>query len=445
MQTEKRCKGKLALFLFICFALIAVTYFQAIFAVPGKLILLEDKEYVYNFKNPFLVNIEIDKDNVLTLNHGDIKTSGSYLKLSDPISFNTKDKGTANLRLKIFGLIPLKTMKVDVIANKKLMACGNTIGVKLKLNGAMVVGISDVETADGRKLSPARDAGIKVGDIIVAVNGKELKSIDQLLDEIAKSKGKEIKIKYKRDDVSKEVALKPVRAPEDNKYRIGLWVRNTTAGIGTLTFYDPETGKFGALGHGITDIDTGTLVPVDEGEIIESNILTIKKGKAGIPGELKGVFVENANKLGTIFRNSDCGIFGTLDEQYVKSLNTRMYPIGLKQDIKEGKATILANISGNEVKEYEIEIQKVSRQSLSNTKGMVIKITDERLLAETGGIVQGMSGSPIIQDNKIIGAVTHVLVNDPTRGYGIFIENMIKDIMGNNSDNIKYEETKIAG
>jgi len=190
-----------------------------------------------------------------------------------------------------------------------------------------------------------------------------------------------------------------------------------------------ETGKFGALGHGITDIDTGTLMSVKSGEIMESNILGVKMGKSGEPGELRGMFTDGL-RLGTIQVNSDIGIYGKLDKAAIKRIAGRVYPVGVRAEIKEGPATMLSNIDGKEIKEYKILIQRVSRQNMSGSKGMIVKIADENLLKATGGIVQGMSGSPIIQNGKIIGAVTHVLVNDPTRGYGIFIESMLKGTSG---------------
>jgi stage IV sporulation protein B len=225
-------------------------------------------------------------------------------------------------------------------------------------------------------------------------------------------------------------------ASDDKKYHIGLWVRDSTAGIGTLTFYDPKTSAFGALGHGITDIDTGLLMPVDSGEIIESSILGIKVGKSGVPGELKGVFIEDM-RLGTIENNSEFGIYGKLSDNAANKITGKLYPIGLRSEIKEGPAVILSNIDGKSIAEFEIEIQKVSRQNINGSKGMIIKVTDQKLLEATGGIVQGMSGSPIIQNGKIIGAVTHVLVNDPTKGYGIFIEGMLKNLPDENLQNLE--------
>jgi stage IV sporulation protein B len=216
-----------------------------------------------------------------------------------------------------------------------------------------------------------------------------------------------------------------------------LWVRDSTAGIGTLTFYEPETLNFGALGHGITDIDTGILMASSSGEILESSILGIKKGTQGSPGELKGVFIEDEKRLGIIKMNTESGIYGTLTENGEKKATKRLYPIGLRSEVQEGPAVILSNIDGNSVKEYDVEIERVSRQNVNGTKGMIIRITDESLLKATGGIVQGMSGSPIIQNGKLVGAVTHVLVNDPAKGYGIFIEAMVKNIAGNKTANLE--------
>lgn len=334
--------------------------------------------------------------------------------------------------IKIFGLLPLRTMKVDVVSNRKIVACGNTVGVKLRFEGVLVIGVSDVEDISGRRVVPVEHTGIRPGDLITAVNGKELNSIDELIGGIDRSGGNEINLKYKRGNTSNSISVKPVKARDDKKYHIGLWVRDSTAGIGTLTFYDPETGWFGALGHGITDIDTGVLVSIRSGEVLESSILGIKRGEHGIPGELRGVFIEDTNKLGVIDKNCDYGIYGKLNNNAAQRLSSKLYPIGLRSQVKEGHAVILSNIDGKKVEEYQVYIQKVSKRSLNGSKGMIIKIVDEKLLKATGGIVQGMSGSPIIQQNKIIGAVTHVLVNDPTRGYAIFIEGMIKNISQNN-------------
>ncbi|MCX7923249.1 MAG: SpoIVB peptidase [Clostridia bacterium] len=431
MYFIKSFRKRFFIFLAVCFTVMAISYIQTIAAVPGKLTLLEGEEYIYNFKSPFFVNIKADRDDIIKLNGGEIKTSGSYLKLSDPICLRTQKKGSVNLNIRVFGLIPLKTMKVDIVPNKKIIACGNTIGVRLKIDGVLVIGVTDVEGENGKKYLPARESGIKTGDVLVEVNGTKLNSIDDLTKAIEKSQGGNIGIKYKRGDNYRKTEVTPIKDSGDKKYHIGLWVRDGTAGIGTLTFYDPVTKSFGALGHGITDIDTGMLMPIESGELLESNILAVKKGQQGNPGELRGVFVEE-NKLGLIDKNTEHGIYGTLDAEEAEKISNKEYPIGLRSQIKEGPATILANIDGKNVNEYTIEIERVSRQNFMGSKGMVIRITDKRLLDSTGGIVQGMSGSPILQDGRIIGAVTHVLVNDPSRGYGIFIENMLRNVVSGN-------------
>jgi stage IV sporulation protein B len=424
-------RKKIYIFLSVCFVVLAFSYIRMITLLPGKLTLMEGEEYVYDFKSPLLVSIKADKEGVVKLNNSELKGSSGYIKIVNPISLKSVKKGCVNLKMRIFGVLPLKTMKINVVPNKKIVACGNTIGVKLRISGILVIGLSDVEDINGNKSIPAKQSGIKPGDLITQVNKVTPKSTDDLIAEIEKSKGEKLKITYKRGNSYNEVEIKPVMSVDDKKYHIGLWVRDSTAGIGTLTFYDPQSMCFGALGHGITDLDTGALMPVDTGEILESKILAIKRGKQGNPGELKGVFIEDRNKLGVIKNNCDFGIYGTLDKEAADRLSSRLYPMASRNQVKEGPATILANVEGNTVKEYSIEIQKVSKQRLNSAKGMVIKITDKKLLDMSGGIVQGMSGSPIIQDGRIVGAVTHVLVNDPTRGYGIFIEKMMQNVPDN--------------
>ncbi|MCX7710373.1 MAG: SpoIVB peptidase [Clostridia bacterium] len=430
-------RKKFVIFLAVCFTVMSLSYIRTLSVVPAKIVLLEGEEFVCDFKSPFLVNISADRQGVLKLNNGEINTSGNFLSLSSPISLKSQRNGSVNLKIKIFGLLPLKTMRVDVVPNKRIVACGNTIGVKLKVNGVLVIGLSDVETEDGKSLLPARDGGLRPGDLIVEVDNQKLESIDDLVRMVEKSNGKQLKLKYKRGGSLIEASVYPVKAMDDKKYHLGVWVRDSTAGIGTLTFYDPENKRFGALGHGITDIDTGALMPIESGEILESNILAIKKGRQGSPGELKGVFVEDRNKLGIINRNSDFGIYGKLNEDSLSRIPNKTYPIALHNQVKEGPATILANIDGKTVEEYSVEIQKVSKQNINSSKGMIIRITDPRLLDTTGGIVQGMSGSPIIQNDRVVGAVTHVLVNDPTRGYGIFIEWMVQNTMEENQNRLE--------
>ncbi|MGE5614154.1 MAG: SpoIVB peptidase [Bacillota bacterium] len=406
-------------------AVVGVSYFKVLLTVPGEMVLIEGEEYTCNLGSIFPISIKADTEGILKINGKTAGNSYSHVGAYKPVSLGPDRRGNVKLDLKLFGIMPVKTVNIDIVSNKTIVACGNTVGVRLKLDGILVIGVSDVES-NGRKLVPVKNTGIKPGHIITHVNGKSVENIDELIKFIDKSGGKPLKVKYNTGKEQIETSVTPVISSEDNRYHIGLWVRDSTAGIGTLTYYDPETGKFGALGHGITDIDTGTLMSVKSGEIMESNILGIKMGRAGSPGELKGVFTEGT-RLGVIEKNSDIGIYGKLDENAEKRIPGKTYRVGVRSEITEGPARILSNIDGKKIEEYEIEIQKLSRQNVNGSKGMIIKITDERLLSATGGIVQGMSGSPIIQNGKIIGAVTHVLVNDPTHGYGIFIETMLRN------------------
>ncbi len=408
----------------------SVLYLKAVVSMPGELTLVKGKEYVYNFNMPFIVKVTIDGENAINIANGLNQSNSitSILNLTSPVTLKSVQNGNHRINLRVFGLLPLQSINVSVVDNRTITACGNTIGVKLKIDGIMVIGMSDVETEGNKRILPVKDAGIKPGDLITEINGEVPSGTDDLIEMVQESKGNSIKIKFRNASGSHYAEVTPVKGIDDNKYHIGLWVRENTAGIGTLTFYDHETGYFGALGHGITDIDTGSLMPVRSGEIIESSILAVKKSKQGYPGELKGMLLDETYSLGELLENTPHGIFGVLYPGSSDKLGGRSYPIGVKADAKPGPASIMANVSGNTTKEYSIEITRILQQDSGGTKGMVIKITDPYLLDLTGGIVQGMSGSPIIQNGRIIGAVTHVLINDPTRGYGIFIENMIKHL-----------------
>lgn len=430
MDLLNRKRNKLILFFMVCFSVMVMSYVAMIYTLPGEVVLIEGEEYKYNFRSPLLVNIISDKTGILKLNNEEINPNRGFFNLSDPLVFKTQKNGSVNLNFKAFGILPLRTMHVDIVPNKKVVPCGNTIGVKIKINGILVVGLSNVETMDGRSVLPVKESGIRPGDLITQINDQDILSIDDFIGEVEKAEGNPVKIRYQREDESKEFNVFPVKSADDKKYHIGLWVRENSAGIGTLTFYDPETKYFGALGHGITDIDTASLMPSNSGEILECKILSVKKGRQGSPGELKGIFIEDRSTLGEIKTNCNNGIYGVLNKTSMENLPHKAYYIATKSEIREGPASILANIDGSSVEEYAVEVQKVLNQNSNSSKGIMIKITDSRLLNATGGIVQGMSGSPIIQNDKVIGAVTHVMVNDPSRGYGICIEQMIKCMNG---------------
>ena len=306
---------------------------------------------------------------------------------------------------------------------------GQPIGVKLNIKGVLVVALSDIDCANGNKISPAASAGVQIGDSILKINNVDINHAEDVTSYVNNDNNSDITLKIQRKDKLEiiEIKVKPVIDGKDGKRKIGLWVRDSTAGVGTLTLYDDKSKKFAALGHPITDSDTGTILSVGNGVIISSNIVSVKKGTKGNPGELRGLFVDEDKIKGEILKNTDCGIFGNGNKSLINKKFNMPMKIGYKNEIKLGKAEILTTINGIEPELFDIEIQKLLPQISSGTKSMVIKITDPRLLAKTGGIVQGMSGSPIIQNNKIIGAVTHVLINKPDMGYGIYIEWMLKD------------------
>lgn len=325
--------------------------------------------------------------------------------------------------LSLFGIIPVKTATVDTVPEIMLAPCGTPFGVKILTDGVIVVGLNDITTADGT-VNPGKQANIQTGDIIYKINGVEVSSNDDVAKAISSSKGETVSVELQRDGKNLTLPLTPALSSIDNTYKAGLWVRDSSAGIGTVSFYDPQTGAFGGLGHAISDVDTGEVLPVLKGDVVNVKIHDIVKGTVGTPGELRGSFVSNES-CGTITVNNDSGVFGTM---YEAPYYDRLVPMGLKQEIQTGKATILTTINGSTPKEYEIEIEKFNLFENSPTKNMVIRITDPELLELCGGIVQGMSGSPILQNGKLVGAVTHVFVNDPTRGYAIFAENMYQNV-----------------
>ena len=285
--------------------------------------------------------------------------------------------------------------------------------------------MSEIEGEDNKKYKPYENTGIEEGDTIVKANNVQINTTDDLINTVNNSNGKEIKLEYISDEETKECSILPVKQ-ENNEYKLGLWVRDSAAGVGTVTFYDPETKTFGALGHGISDIDTGELIDIASGEFVTTRILNIEKGENGTPGKIQGS-IEKQENIGTINKNTKFGIYGTVNNLNSLNLdNSKEVEVATRDEIKKGKATILCSLDNNKPKEYEIEIEEIYKDNNYDNKSMEIKVTDKELLEKTGGIIQGMSGSPIIQNGKFIGAVTHVLVNNPEEGYGVFADIMIK-------------------
>lgn len=311
-----------------------------------------------------------------------------------------------------------------VFAEKMLVPIGQTVGITMNMKGITVVDIADIESYDGRFVAPAKNVGIHIGDVIESVNGKAISSVKEF-EELISDSNDEIEMTVKREGRKKRFIIKPVLSSSDHKNQIGIWVKDSVSGIGTITYLDPETGAFGGLGHGISEKLNEKAVEISGGNVFDARIVSIQKGGKGQPGELVGIFNEDDKVIGSISENTEVGIKGMIMENCLDQICGAI-PVAQRDEVKTGNAEIISNIEEEKTEKFQVEIQKINRDK-KNPKGMVIKVTDKRLLEKTGGIVQGMSGSPIIQDGKLVGAVTHVFVNDPTRGYGIFIENMLAE------------------
>lgn len=322
--------------------------------------------------------------------------------------------------LNFMNIFPIKDVELRVTDTEYVVPCGIPFGVKLYTKGALVIGTSSVKTWSGI-VEPWKNAGIKKGDIIFAIDGREIKNNNDLESIIQNSDGSELNIEVIRDNNQFNTILKPIKSIEDQKYRIGIWVRDSSAGIGTLTFCNRKNGTFAGLGHGICDVDTSGLMSLSRGDIVGATITNIVRGCKGIPGELKGCFTDT-EPIGKIYANNETGLYGSI-ENISSELNE--IPVAMKQHVKKGSAQILTTIDGNEPKLYDINIDSINYDVKIPTKNMKISVIDPLLLEKTGGIVQGMSGSPIIQNGNLIGAVTHVFVNNPSKGYAIFAETML--------------------
>ena len=302
---------------------------------------------------------------------------------------------------------------------RQLIPMGRAVGIKLFADGVLVVATSDL---NGGEKSPAEDCGLKEGDLILRINDQEIQSTEHLQSVLQETGDTPVTLTVRRGSRTSEMETVAVLC-DDGVYRLGVWIRDSMAGIGTLTFYDPETGSYGALGHGITDVDTHVLMPLSAGSIMETSVRAVQKGQRGVPGELKGDFTVQRD-VGTVSANTAAGIFGTVSDETFAG-DAQPIPVAEAGEVHLGEATILCTVSGDRTESYRVEIIRLSPDK-QDMRNLLLRVTDQRLLDTTGGIVQGMSGSPIIQDGKFVGAVTHVLVNDPTQGYGILMENMLK-------------------
>lgn len=345
------------------------------------------------------------------------------IDLSESVTVSAEKLQESLLNVKLFGFLPFKQVEIEVIEEQELIPVGAPIGIYVKTDGILVIGVGEFQGQDGVQYSPSKYI-LKSGDYIQKLNGEAVTEKDDFIKRIENCDGQELVLTVERNDELMDLKVKPVK-DQNGAYRIGVWVRDNAQGVGTMTYIDAE-GNFGALGHGINDVDTSTLMEMDDGTLYETEIVSIQKGKIGNPGEMVGMIeYSDDHILGDITSNSTQGIFGKCNARAKTLTMEKALPIGLKQEIEKGAAQVLCTVDGT-ARYYDIEITGIHLDHDNMNRGLEIKVTDPELLAVTGGIVQGMSGAPIIQNGKFIGAVTHVLVQDSTRGYGIFIENMLE-------------------
>ncbi|MBE5819683.1 MAG: SpoIVB peptidase [Clostridiales bacterium] len=382
--------------------LIILVYVTNITSIPSQIVLFEGEEL--NLGTVYGVTV---KEN-------------NFQKQIVKTSNNLNNNETITLSL--FNTIDVKDVKVDTIPRTTVVPLGNTIGLKLYTSGVLVVGLTEVNG-----IKPYENTGIEEGDLIVCVNGIDVTTTEELTECVDKSKGKKLEITYIKDGKEHTTNMTATKT-SSNEYKLGLWVRDGAAGVGTISYYEPSTGMFAALGHGIVDVDTEELVTISKGTVVTTNVTEIVKGKEGTPGEIKGTII-NGLEVGKVNDNSEFGIYGTLTNLSSLNINNQeQYEVALRDEIKEGKAEVIINLEDGARKKYEIEITKIYKNNNNDNKSMIIKVTDEELLNLTGGIIQGMSGAPIVQNGKFIGAVTHVLVSDPTTGYAVFGDLMVKQM-----------------
>ncbi len=390
-------------------------------ALPEVLRMYSGQEHVLSLGVP----LSVQSEGTTVLASGDQSLGDA---MQSTVSLAPSSAGESQLRFSLLGLLPVKNVKVQVQPTRTLIPGGQAIGVALHTAGVLVVGTSDI--SGGQEPNPARQAGLKPGDLIRTINDVPVESAVHLSSMVNQNGAQAMRLVVERQNRSLQMQVVPAVDRLDGNYRLGVWVRDSTAGVGTLSFYDPQTRAFGALGHAITDVDTGMALTVSEGQILQAQVVDVLRGERGEPGELKGSFLKEKKVIGDISKNNVYGIYGSMAQPAADALYPNGLPVGAQSMVHEGKASILSTVDGNGVREYSIEIVRCTPQSQAAQKGIVIKVTDPELLSKTGGIVQGMSGSPILQDGHIIGAVTHVYVNDPTQGYGMYIDWMLEQTAG---------------
>lgn len=387
---------------------------QSLRNLPQIMRMTTGQQQDISFLFPLQTHVE-QEDSVVNLSSDE--------RLHNKTTIRGNEEGSANVTFSLLGL-PLKQVTVKVEEQRRLIPGGQAVGIAMYTDGVFVVDCADVYLADGSHRNPAKEAGLQSGDSIVRIGNEAVRSMQQLTAAVKNASSSTLKLTYKRNGKTFESRISPV-IDEEGEKRLGLWVRDSTAGIGTMTYFDPVENRFGALGHAITDIDTYKILSVRDGDVFSSRIVDVKKGTRGEPGELHGIFQNGMNKICSIDKNTEYGVYGLQGANLANPLYPEGLPVGSQSMVHTGSASILTTVDEDGVKEFSCEIVRATPQLAPAQRSMIIQITDPELLAKTGGIVQGMSGSPIIQDGHIIGAVTHVYVNDPTKGYGLYIDWML--------------------
>lgn len=396
---------KIKIVITILFLLIIYMYISNVTLIPKQIVLLEGE----NYKIRTLLGIDVIQTSAVVSENGN----------------------TSQVNLNMFGNT-VKQINVTRLENVEVIPVGKIIGLKLYTNGVLIVGMSEIENVNHKKERPYENLNIQEGDTILKVNDLEIQTIENLQKEINKSDGKNIDLTILKEDGTIETSnIKPVKV-SNTEYKLGLWVKDAATGVGTLTYYEPNSKSFAALGHGITDSDTDKLIDIDSGNIVTSKIVSIQKGEQGKPGEIRGSII-NQPTIGKVYKNTEFGIYGELTNlSNIKFNYSNKLKVALRGEIQEGNAKVLCSVDGNETEEYNIKIEKIYKDNNEDNKSMLIEVTDKNLINKTGGIIRGLSGAPIIQNGKFIGAITNVLVNSPTKGYAIFGDIMIKNM------NMKY-------
>ena len=398
-------------------------WYYAEHQIPEHFSVAEGEETSFSLDLPLYTTLLSESEEVILKGDSGIPQDEIRIRPDQEFSLYARKDGNFRLGLKLFGTIPFKEISVNVEDACYAVPCGMPVGIYLKSRGVMVIGTGKVTDENGSEAEPAYGI-LQSGDYIEAINGQPLSDKEALITSLNHMGESEALLRVRRGGRELELSVDTVKTADGSR-KLGAWVRDDTQGIGTMTYLKPD-GGFGALGHGISDSDTGRVVEIENGALYETEILGIEKGSAGNPGVMAGViYYGPGSRLGSVAQNTDCGIFGTAGQAFCDAVGQQTMEVGHRQDVKRGKAWIRSCVSG-EACDYEIEIQRVDYSPAKENKSLVFQVTDERLLRLTGGIVQGMSGSPILQNGKLVGAVTHVFVQDSTRGYGIFVEDMLK-------------------